>query len=71
MYVHHGRGEGEGKKEYIGIVLAAQALGMMGVDAAVLQETEITDPVFTSRSFEGYSILAAAANSNRRGKWRY
>ena len=50
MYVHHGRGEGEGKKEYIGIVLAAQALGMMGVCVVILQETKIRDPVFALRN---------------------
>ena len=40
---------------------------MVGVHVAVLQETKITGPVFVSRSFEGYSILAAAADSDRRG----
>ena len=45
---------------------------MVGVDVVVLQETKITDPVFTSRSFEGYSTLAAAADSDRRGgEWRF
>ena len=70
--VRDGRGEGEGGEEFIGIVLAARALDMVGVDVVVLQETKITDPVFTSRSFEGYSTLAAAADSDRRGgEWRF
>ena len=65
--VRDGRGEGEGGEEYIGIVSAARALDMVGVDVAVLQETKITDPVFATRSFEGYTVLAAAADSDRRG----
>ena len=65
--VRDGRGEGKGGEDYIGIVSASRALNMVGVDAAVLQETKITDPIFATRNFEGYSILAAAADSNRRG----
>ena len=65
--VRDGRGEGEGGVEYIGIVSATRALDIVGVDVAVLQETKIVDPVFVTRSFEGYSVLAAAADSNRRG----
>ena len=64
--VHDGRGEGEGGEEFIGIVLAARALDMVDVDVDVFQETKIPDPVFASRSFEGYSILAVAADSDRR-----
>ena len=37
------------------------------MDVAVLQETKIGDPEFATRSFWGYSILAAAADSERRG----
>ena len=65
--IRDGRGEGESGEEFIGIVLATRALDMVGVDVAVLQETKITDPVFASRSFEGKSILGAAADSDRRG----
>ena len=61
------RGEGEDGEEFIGIVSAARALDMVGVDVAVLQETKIVDPTFASRTFEGYTILAAAADSDRRG----
>ena len=69
--VRDGRGEGKDGQEFIGIVLAARALDMVGVDVAVLQETKITDPVFAARNFEGYLILATAADSNRRGEWRF
>ena len=65
--VRDGRGRGEDGEEYIGIVSSARAMGMMNVDVAVLQETKITDPVFAARNFEGYAILAAAADSDRRG----
>ena len=65
--VHDGRGEGEGREEFIGIVSVARALYMVGVDVGVLQETKITDPVFAARSFEGYSILAAQRTATGRG----
>ena len=65
--VRDGRGKGDDGEEYIGVVLAARSMRMMGVDIAVLQETKIVDPAFVTRSFEGYSILAAAADSERRG----
>ena len=52
--VRDGRGEGEGGEEFIGIVLAARALDMVGVDVTVLQETKITDPIFATRNFESY-----------------
>ena len=65
--VRDGRGKGEDGEEYLGVVSAARSMGMVGVDVAVLQETKITDPEFVTRSFEGYSILAAAADSDRRG----
>ena len=66
--VRNGRGEGEGGEEFIGIVSAARALDMVGVVVAVFQETKITDPVLTSRSFRDCSILAATANNDRRGE---
>ena len=65
--VRDGRGEGEDGEEFLGIVSAARAMEMVGVDVAVLQETKIVDPEFASRSFGDYSILAAAADSERRG----
>ena len=65
--VRDGRGKGDDGEEFIGVVSAARALKMVGVDVAVLQETKIVDPAFVTRSFEGYSILAAAADSERRG----
>ena len=66
--VRDGRAEWGDWEEFIGIVAATWAMDMVGVDVAVLQETKITDPVFASRSFEGYTILAAAADSERRGE---
>ena len=65
--VRDGRGGGEDGEEFLGIVSAARAMEMIGVDVAVLQETKIVDPEFASRSFGDYSILAAAADSERRG----
>ena len=65
--VRDGRGEGEDGEEFIRIVSEARALDMVGMDVAVLEETKVTDPVFAPRSFKGYSILAAAADSDRRG----
>ena len=69
--VRDGRGEGEGGEKFIGIVFTGQALDMVGVDMAVLQETKIMDLVFVSWSFEGYLILRTDAESNRRGEWHY
>ena len=65
--VRDGQGEGEDGEEFLGILSAAQAMGMVGVDVAVLRETKIVDPEFTSRLFGEYSILAVAADSERRG----
>ena len=62
-----GRGEGEDGEVFLGLCLAARAMGMTGVDVAFVQETKIVDPTFTTHKFEGYSILAVAADSERRG----
>ena len=48
--------------------MAAQALGITNIDVVVLQETEFMVAVFVACSFEGYSILAAAADSDERGE---
>ena len=64
--LHDDRGEGEGGEEFLGIVSAARAMDMVGVDITVLQETKIMDPAFASREFGGYSILTAAADCNQR-----
>ena len=44
--VRDGRGKGDNGEEYIGVVSAARAMKMVGVDVAVLQETKIVDPAF-------------------------
>ena len=56
-----------GLEVFLGLCSAARAMGMTGVNAAFVQETKIIDPTFAIRKFEGYSILSAATDSERRG----
>ena len=51
---------------FLGLCLAARVMGMVGVNIMVVQETKIGDPTFSTHSFKGFSILAAAVDSNQR-----
>ena len=65
------RGEGEDGELFLGLCSAAPAMRMAGVDVAFVQETKIVEPPFATRSFEGYSVLAATADIERRGGWLF
>ena len=65
--VRDGRGDGEDGQLFLGLCSATRAMEMAGVDVAFVQEMMIVDPTFATHSSEGYSILAPAADSERRG----
>ena len=66
--VRDGRGEGEDRQLFLGLCSTARAMEMTRVGVVFLQEMKIVDPTFANRSFKEYSILAAAADSERRGR---
>ncbi|KAL7523611.1 hypothetical protein ACHAXR_001156, partial [Thalassiosira sp. AJA248-18] len=49
-----------------GLESACRALDSLGVDVALLQETKLTNSVYTRRSFD-YSIVASDAPSAHQG----
>ena len=47
--------------------MAAQALGRLIVDIAVLQEVKITDSKYATKKWAGYKIRTAAAGTSNCG----